>query len=110
MGTEPSYRRGVALLVGISEYLHAGQIPALQFAHRDARALARTLNDPAVCNFPQGQVHLVTNRKAKRGRLARLLSEWLPEQARGQEIVVLYFAGHGTVQQVGGREEGFLLP
>jgi hypothetical protein len=42
--------------------------------------------------------------------LVSRLSKWLPETARGAEIVFLSFAGHGAVQRVGRREEGFLLP
>jgi serine/threonine protein kinase len=34
---------------------------------------------------------------------------WLPARAEGAELAVIYFAGHGMVQQVGAAEEGFLL-
>ena len=38
------------------------------------------------------------------------LSRWLPERAHGADLVVIYFAGHGLVQTIGRRQEGFLLP
>jgi serine/threonine-protein kinase len=105
-----TYRAGVALLIGIGDYLHADRITPLQFATHDARSLARLLADPDVCRFPPGQVALLTDRKARRDQVVRRLSSWLPAQARGAELAVIYFAGHGVVQKIGGREEGFLLP
>jgi serine/threonine protein kinase len=110
MSPDPTRRRGVALLVGISEYRHDEQIPALRFAHCDARALAWTLRDPRICGLPREQVHVVTDRRATRARLAHLLSEWLPAAARDTDLAVLYFAGHGTMRAVNGADEGFLLP
>src|SRR5262249_9440154 len=38
------------------------------------------------------------------------LTDWLPRQGKGAELVLFYFAGHGVVQHVAGRDEGFLLP
>ena len=102
-------RAGVALVVGISQYPHQG-IPALRFAARDARAVARVLADPDVCNFPPDQVALLLGAEACRDAIVRHLSKWLPETGRGAEIAVIYFAGHGMVRREGMREEGYLLP
>jgi serine/threonine-protein kinase len=55
-------------------------------------------------------VVLLPNEKANRATLVRHLSRWLPQEAKGAELVVLYFAGHGTVEAIGSREEGYLLP
>src|SRR5262249_54925217 len=56
------------------------------------------------------KVMLLTDEEAGRDALVHRLHKWLPEQARGAEIVVLYFAGHGMVHKFGPREEGYLLP
>src|SRR5262249_5733374 len=60
--------------------------------------------------FPRDQVVLLTDRDAPRDAIVQRLSRWLPERARGADLVVIYFAGHGLVQTIGRRQEGFLLP
>jgi uncharacterized caspase-like protein len=55
-------------------------------------------------------VKLLTDQSASRDTVAHHLFKWLPEQARGAEIAVIYFAGHGMIHQIGQREEGYLLP
>jgi serine/threonine protein kinase len=97
-------------VVGVGDYLRAESIAPLQFAAPDAVALADALADPDLCAFPREQVVLLTNGEARRDEVVQRLSRWFPERARGAELAVIYFAGHGMVQTVGRREEGFLLP
>ena len=103
-------RNAIALLFGIGEYHDRERIAPLRYAARDARALARLLTDPDVCAFPRDRVALLTDGRASRRDVVRRLSRWLPRQARDADLVLIYFAGHGVVQTVAGREEGFLLP
>jgi serine/threonine protein kinase len=110
MPTLNGCREGVALVVGVGEYLRAERIAPLRFAAPDAASLADALADPNLCAFPHEQVVLLTNGEARRDEVVQRLSRWFPERARGAELAVIYFAGHGMVQTVGRREEGFLLP
>jgi serine/threonine protein kinase/uncharacterized caspase-like protein len=110
MTAAPTDRTGVALLVGVGDYHHSDRIPSLRYAASDARALAAVLADPRLCAFPADRVVLLTDGAARRDDVVRRLSRWLPEHANGADLAVIYFAGHGMVQTVGGREEGFLLP
>ncbi len=106
----PTPRNAVALLFGIGEYHQRERIAPLRYPGRDARALARLLADGDCCGFPRDRVALLTDDHAGRRNMVRRLSRWLPQQAHGAELVLIYFAGHGVVQPVGGRDEGFLLP
>jgi uncharacterized caspase-like protein len=63
-----------------------------------------------VCGFPRQKVKLLTDQAASRDTVTHHLAKWLPEQARGAEIAVIYFAGHGMIHHIGQREEGYLLP
>jgi serine/threonine protein kinase len=105
-----SCRAGVALVIGVGQYLRAERVERLRFATRDAVALGGSLADPALCAFPSDQVVVLTDGEARRDEVVQRLSRWLPERARNTDLVVIYFAGHGMVQTVGRREEGFLLP
>jgi serine/threonine protein kinase len=103
-------RAAVALLVGIGDYRHRDRITTLRYAPRDARALARILAEPGIGGFPEGSVVTLTDARATRAAIVEHLSAWLPRVARGAELAVIYFAGHGVVERVENREEGFLLP
>jgi serine/threonine-protein kinase len=107
---EPGSRRAAALVIGVGEYQHAGRIARLRYAVRDARELARLLADPDVCAFPRDDVKLLTQERARRDKVVHHLSSWLPERARGADLALIYFAGHGVVRPVGRRDEGYLLP
>jgi serine/threonine protein kinase len=109
MAADDRMRNGVALVIGVGKYPHPG-IRTLDFAAHDAEAVAETLTDPEVCGFPTDTVELLLDEDAGRDTVVERLSRWLPERARGAEIVLFYFAGHGLVQPVGNQDEGFLLP
>src|SRR3954447_22848562 len=103
-------RAGAAVLIGIGDYLHQEQVWPLRYAARDAEAMAAILRDSEVCGFPAHKIKLLTDQSASRETVASHLSKWLPEQAHGTEIALVYFAGHGMIHRVGHREEGYLLP
>ena len=109
MEAATSERDGAAVLIGIGEYLLEEQVWPLRYAARDAEAMAGVLSDPEVCGFPAHKVKLLTDQSASRDAVAHHLSKWLPEQARGAEIAVIYFAGHGMIHRIGQRDEGYLL-
>src|SRR5262245_50091262 len=99
-------RPGAALLIGVGSSRHADRVAPLRYAARDAAALAGLLADPGQGGFPAERVLLCTNEDAGRDELVSRISKWLPEAARGAEVAILYFAGHGIVHRMGSREEG----
>jgi Protein kinase domain/Caspase domain len=103
-------RNGAAVVIGIGEYLRQEQVWPLCYAARDAEAMAGVLSDPDVCSFPAQNVKLVTDQWATRDTIAHHLSKWLPAQARGAEIAVIYFAGHGMIHRIGHHDEAYFLP
>jgi serine/threonine protein kinase len=103
-------RAGIALVIGVGDYQRSDRVESLRFAVRDADALADALADPGLCGFPREQVVLLTNAEACRDEVVQRLSLWLPKHARGTDLTLIYFAGHGMVHTVGKREEGYLLP
>lgn len=79
-----------ALVMGVSHYQDA-EIPDLKFAADDARAVA----DSLIANgrFPEENVHLLVDDEATQ-RSMRVALTKISDVAR-QDLVVLYFAGHG---------------
>lgn len=95
-----------ALVVGISKF----QDPQwnLLYADKDARDFAKFLTDE--CNFAPDHVKLLTNNEATRtGILTELGSRWLPANAKPGDLVVIYFATHGTNAKQDVAHKNFLV-
>jgi len=83
-------------VVGVSEYAHANQgIPPLQYADVDARAVAGQLQSDAFGGgIPSEQLLLLTDQDATLAGVRRGLFEFLAQAGR-DDLVIVYFAGHG---------------
>lgn len=82
-----------ALVIGVSDYRHP-EIPDLKYAHRDAEAFYEFLKSANGGAFPDDHVRLLTNSKATKDEVRRALTEFLV-QTKQNDLVVIYFAGHG---------------
>ncbi|HUF50104.1 MAG TPA: caspase family protein [Longimicrobiales bacterium] len=85
-----------ALIVGISDYASfgdeiGGDLPGASW---DARRMRDVLM--ARWGFAEDRIHMVLDLDATRQRLETELTDWLPSVARQGDIVVFYFAGHGS--------------
>ena len=83
-----------AVVVGINDYPHARQ---LKWAVNDARAFYRHLVD--VIQVPAENVTLLLNQDAGLSRLRSALGTHLKKMAGKQDMVIIYFAGHGATEK-----------
>ena len=102
----PTVPRGYALVIGIGEYRNLDEARQLLFAQSDADAMYRVLISHEGGAFPPENVRLLTGARATLANIREALEEWLPSVAAPADRVVVYFAGHGFVQN--GR--GYLAP
>ena len=102
----PTVPRGYALVIGIGEYRNLDEARQLLFAQSDAEAMYRVLISHEGGAFPPENVRLLTGAQATLANIRDALEEWLPSVATPADRVVVYFAGHGFVQN--GR--GYLAP
>lgn len=96
-----------AVVVGISDYQDEG-IPDLNYAHKDAEAFATFLQSPAGGNLDDDHLKVLINRQATSGEVWSAMM-WLMEAAQEGDKVILYFSGHGDVEQIMIGQPGFLL-
>lgn len=96
-----------AVVIGISDY-QSPQIPNLHFAHRDAEAFAAWLRSPAGGSVPEENIVLLTNEQATAGKVWAALEGLLDTCGEG-DLAVLYFSGHGDIEKVTMRQNGYLL-
>lgn len=97
-----------AVVVGISDYQDT-RVPTLRYAASDAQAFRDWLVAPEGGGLPPGRVNCLINKDATGANIRSALFEWLG-QALAEDIVVIYFAGHGSPQSPDKPENLFLLP
>ncbi len=102
----PVVPRGYAVVIGIGEYRNLDESGQLLFSRSDAEAMYRVLISHEGGAFPPENVRLLTDADATLANVRHALEEWLPSVATPADRVVVYFAGHGFVQN--GR--GYLAP
>lgn len=104
-GVEPEgYHRRFCLAIGIDRYPGGGWGP-LANAQHDARTFAETL----------GSLHgfdtaLRLGEEATRDHIAEAIVDDLRGRVSADDLVVLYFAGHGHTQTIAAGQRGFLVP
>ncbi|UCG63712.1 MAG: HEAT repeat domain-containing protein [Deltaproteobacteria bacterium] len=97
-----------AVAVGISQYQDT-RIPSLRYAAVDARSLYDWLISPQGGGYAPSRVNLMIDGEATVRNIKEALFEWLG-QALEEDIVTIYFAGHGSPQSPDHTENLFLLP
>jgi hypothetical protein len=83
-----------AVVVGINDYPHTRR---LKWAVNDAKAFYRHLVD--VIQVPAENVTLLLNQDASLGRLRSTLGTQLKKMAGKEDMVMIYFAGHGATEK-----------
>ncbi len=94
-----------AVVVGISDYQH---LPDLRFADKDALAFAEWLQSSAGGNLPKEQIQILLNEEATGGSV-NMAMYWLLEKCQSGDQAVIYFSGHGDIEQKLVDQLGFLL-
>src|SRR3954468_17393420 len=91
---EPKALKGVALIIGQSDYKHVGKLPNPE---NDARAIEEMFDRLGF------ETNVATNRDAR--KLRRDL-EGFVDDAEGADVAIIYYSGHGI--EAGG--ENYLVP
>lgn len=102
------FENGIALVIGIGEYVGEGFTSPLSAA-TDAAAVARMLKDPERCGYPPGAVTLLTGKSTTRYHILAELRR-LSEQATTTSTVLIYFAGHVGQIHLGASTYAYLCP
>lgn len=95
-----------AVVIGVSSYRNLNKEQQLQYAHRDAQDFAAFLRSPNGGGFPASQVTVMLNQEATVSAMRSALGTALPRSVEPDDVVVIFFAGHGVVE---GERDGYLL-
>lgn len=86
-----------AIVVGVGDYQN-DQIEDLKFAAADAQIFYDFVKSPEGGNLPTDHIKLLLNRDATRENILRDM-EWLSSKAFENDVVYIYMAMHGMVDQ-----------
>ena len=95
-----------ALVVGISNHQHLPPAAQLRFAHRDAEDFAAFLGSLPGGALPASHIRLLTNERATLAAIRAALHTWLVQSAGPEDVVYVFFAGHGVV---GEQDEAYFV-
>ncbi|HBN53341.1 MAG TPA: polysaccharide deacetylase [Stenotrophomonas sp.] len=101
------YEKSWAIVIGIDDY---AKWPKLEYASRDAQAVADTLTGQF--GFPPSQVIVLKNREATRNNILAAFHDRLADgRTQKNDRVFVFFAGHGATRQLAsGRDLGYIIP
>ena len=95
-----------ALVVGISSYEYLPPAAQLHYAHRDAEDFAGFLRSYAGGALPADHIRLLENENATLAEIRADLETWLVSSARPEDIVFVFFAGHGVLDD---NDDGYFV-
>lgn len=84
-----------AVLIGVSEYADPA-VPSLRYPVADVAALRSTLLERG--GYREKNIMVLTNATATAEAVRSTLGTWLPRQVADQDMVMIYFSGHGGAE------------
>lgn len=97
-----------AVVIGVSRYADS-RIPSLRYASADAKSFYNWLTSPKGGKYSPSQVRLLLDNQATAMNMRDALFNWL-RQAIEEDVVVIYFAGHGSPDSPDTPQNLYLLP
>lgn len=97
-----------AVIIGISSYKDY-RIPSLQYASSDAQEFYDWIVAPSGGKYDPSKVKLLLNKDATGKNIREALFSWL-KQAIKEDLVTIYFAGHGSPESPNFSDNLYLLP
>ncbi len=97
--TESARKAGgyFAVVIGIGNYQDR-RIPRLRYSTRDAQEMYEVLTDPRYGFFSKDHVRLLVDEQATYNNIKSAIGTWLRRNARKDDTVVIFFAGHGAIE------------
>lgn len=88
-------RNVYAVVIGIGDYQDE-RIPDLRFTVNDALGMYDVLIDPQYGGIPEDHIQLLLDEDATTRNIRSAIGTWLRRQAKEEDTVIIYYAGHGS--------------
>ena len=100
----PFYDHSYAVVVGIDDYREEHGWPRLNYAVKDAEAVASLLEARGF------EVTKLLDARATRAQILATLRDTIGDRISDNDRLVFFFAGHGHTVSRGGKDWGYLIP
>ena len=98
------YDHSYAIVIGIDQYEHGDLYHPLSYAVKDAQAVANLFSAQGFTVIP-----LYGPKATKTAILSAMEDTLAPKLGAGDRVLV-FFAGHGKAESLGGKERGYIVP
>src|SRR5207244_480643 len=95
-----------AVVIGVSSYQQLPAAAQLRYAHRDAEEFAQFLRSAQGGAIPGDHIRLLTNQQASLAQIRAALGTWLVQSSGPQDVVYIFFAGHGVLDSM---DDGYFI-
>lgn len=96
-----SVPRGFGLIIGVGAYPNLPPEMHLKYSEADAESVHDVLISKEGGNFAPEDVRKLVGREATLANIRKAVEEWLPSVAKENDRVVIFFAGHGFLDDKG---------
>jgi tetratricopeptide (TPR) repeat protein len=93
-----------AIVIGIDSYQYPNTNPTLHYAVKDAKAMSDFLRSQGFTVIP------LYGPDAKKAAIISAMEDDLAPKLHPSDRVLIFFAGHGKTETLGGKEEGYVVP
>ena len=106
LATPSLTRNKFAAVIGIGEY-KSPRVPRLKYSVNDAKEVYEWLISDTGGQFPKENVLFLTNEQAHLQEIKKTLGIWLKNRSLRDDLVFIYFAGHGGPEVDSKYDDGF---
>ncbi len=103
----PDVPHGYAVVIGISAYKNLPAKDNLSYAEKDAENVYSALINKEAGNIDYANVVKLIGPDATLAKVRNALEVWLPSKAQPGDRVIVFFVGHGVVDE---NKRGYLAP
>ena len=93
-----------AIVIGIDDYAHPTKYSHLNYAERDAKAMAALLQNQGFSVTPLYGIN------ARKASIISAMEDDLARKVGVNDRVLVFFAGHGKTETLGGEKRGYIVP
>jgi tetratricopeptide (TPR) repeat protein len=98
------FDRSYAIVIGIDHYEFANTWPTLSYAVKDAQAMAGLLRGQGFTVIPLYET------QANKQAILSSMQDNLAPRLGPRDRVLVFFAGHGKTEKLGGEKRGYIVP
>jgi|GEM_PF-4650723 len=95
---KPTLENAYALIIGISNYKDPN-IRKLKYTRADAEGINEILTDPKKVGLNPDKIKILLDENATIFNIKNAFTDWLYKNANKDSYVLIYFAGHGGIEE-----------